>query len=471
MDRQLNEKITNLRKSGRLAEAWELARPAAEANPQDQYAKGALFWVCYAYLKEIQNGIKQRAIENNGDHTPNPGELQHIESFLDWIEWLNIPSGGIEYRTLILQFNKNLEHLPKLILLSARRLDDLFEDKDKEPYLSPKGESPSLMFKFARKVAKAWLENENIRQQLTIDQICEIFAKTRQEAKDKKNRIWLDYDEAKCLIFSKKFTQAREYILPVLRKKQSESWAWHTLAMTFQEEDSDAAVVLFSKAICCVHGDYTFALPALKEIAPLLAKQKFEDEASMCVKRAVDCYISNGWNIKADLERLINETWYNEKVDLELLTPFLQKQAATASNYLFGKQINRVAIVENLHKSGKGFGAYLNRDKTFPIRLSVFGSKEPPKPGDYVRLTLSIEDETVIAAEPCDPEDMEDVDRKQGVLKVLEKGFGFVDDTFVPPALIQEDMNGKSVSALRVFSFNRKKNKFGWKALKIETLP
>ncbi len=471
MERQLNEKITNLRKSGRLAEAWELARPEAEANPQDQYAKGALFWVCYAYLKEIQNGIKQRAIENNGDHTPNPGELQHIESFLDWIEWLNIPSGGIEYRTLILQFNKNLEHLPKLILLSVRRLDDLFEDKDKEPYLSPKGELPSLMFKFARKVAKAWLENENIRQQLTIDQICEIFAKTRQEAKDKKNRIWLDYDEAKCLIFSKKFAQAREYILPVLRKKQSESWAWHTLAMTFQEEDPVAAIVLFSKAICCVHGDYTFALPALKEIAPLLVTQKFEDEASMCVKRAVDCYISNGWNIKADMERLINETWYNEKVDLDLLTPFLQKQAATASNYLFGKQINRVAIVENLHNSGKGFGAYLNRDKTFPVRLSVFDSKAPPKPGDYVRLTLSAEDETVIAAVPCDPEDMEDVDHTQGVLMVLEKGFGFVDNTFVPPALIQEDMNGKPVSALRVFSFNRKKNKFGWKALKIEAPP
>lgn len=469
MDKQLHEKITNLRKSGRLAEAWALARPAVEANPLDQYAKGALFWVCYAYLKEIQNGIKGRATSNNGDHMPGPGELEQINYYLDWIAWLNIPSGGIEYRNLILLFNKNLEYLSKLILLLVGHIDDLFEGKDKEPYLSPKGELPSLMLKFARKVAKGWLENENVRLQLTIDQICEIFAKTRREAIDKHNLIWLDYDEAKCLIFSKRFARARDYILPVLRKKQGESWAWHALAMTFYEKDPTAAVALLSKAIC-VCGSDSFALPMLKEIAPLLARQKFVDEASMCVKRATDCYISNGWKIKPDLERLINEPWYNKGVDLSLLPTFLQEQASTAPNYIFGELTSQVAIVEFIHASGKGFHAYLNKEKSIAVRRGILKSGKLPSPGDYIRLTLSAEDQTVIAAELCDSEDLANVGHAQGTLKITDKGFGFIDSTFVPPNLIQNEMHGNLVSVLWVVSFDKKKKKFGRKALKIERL-
>ena len=466
MDRQLYENITNLRKSGKLAEAWELARREAEAYPQDPYAKGALFWVCYDYLKEVQNGIKERAKHNNGDHSPNPSELQRVNSFLDWIAWLNIPSGGIEYRSLIRQFRKNLEYLPKLIFLSASQLNDLFEDKDKEPYVTPKGESLSLMLTFARKTAKAWLGDEHVRQQLTIDQVCKIFAKTRREAKDKQNRIWLDYDEAKCLIFAKRFAQARDHILPVLRKKQGDSWAWHVLAMTFYEEDPAAAIVLLSKAIC-VSGEDSFALPMLKEIAPLLVKQEFVDEGSMCVKRATDCYISNGWKIKPDLEQLINEPWYNKGVDLSLLPTFLQEQAAAAPNYLFGELTSQIAIVESIHASGKGFHAYLSKEKSVAVRRGVLKSGKMPSPGDYVRLTMSAEDQTVIAAEPCDPGDLDNVGRAHGILKITDKGFGFVDRIFVPSSLIRDEMHGKSVSVLWVVSFDKKKKKYGRKALKI----
>ena len=110
MDKQLYQNITSLRKSGKLEEAWTLARPAVEADPQDQYAKSALFWVCYAHLKEIQDGIKARATRNNGNYSPNPGELERINFFLDWIAWMNISSGGIEYRSLIVQFNKIYRH-------------------------------------------------------------------------------------------------------------------------------------------------------------------------------------------------------------------------------------------------------------------------------------------------------------------------------------------------------------------------
>jgi hypothetical protein len=469
MDEQPFKKINRLRKSGNLEEAWDVGCQQVEENPNDKYLKGAFFWVCYEYLKEVQSSIKLRAKGSNGNYTPSSGELKRINFLLDWIISLNIPPGGYEYRSLLLQFQQNLECLPKLVLILIKYSSNLFTDEDKQPYVSEKGEKSSLMLIFSRKVAKSWMENEEVRQ-IPIDELCLLFAWTRKETKDKQQQIWLDYDEAKCLVLANRFEQARDCALNVLRKKQTESWAWGALATTYRKENLDAAIVLFSKALCCAHDD-VFALPALKGLAPLLAQKNFEGEASMCVKRAVNCYVENGWNIKSDLEKLMGQHWYNAEVDLELFPHFLEKQAATALDFLFGEREQRTAVVQNIHASGKGFHAYINRNQSLSVRLGLYNSKRPPSPGDYICLTLSAEDQSVIAAEPCESESMDDVGCIEGKFNIKEQGFGFVGDTFVPKDLVRQDMNDREVSGIKILSFDKVKGKHSWKALTIDVLP
>jgi len=468
MGEKLFQKVNRLRKAGNLTEAWNVGCPAVQANPSDQYLKGAFFWVCYQYLKEVQSNIKSRVEVGNGDYNPNPGELKRINFLLDWIIWLNIPPGGYEYRSLLLIFQNNLEFLPKLVLLLVKYSNDLFLNEDRQPYIGENGESPSLMHKFTRKVAKSWMTNEDVRQ-ITIDELCLLFLQTRQEAKDRQQKIWLDYDEAKCLILSGRLKQARDCALAVLRRKQTEPWAWGALATTYREEDINAAIVLFSKALCYAHDD-AFALPTLKGIAPLLANRNFKDEASMCVKRAVNCYIENGWNIKSDIEKLMGQSWYNPEVNIESLPHFLDKQAATALDYLFGEREYCIAVAQNIHASGKGFHVYLNRNKSISVRLSLYHSKKPPNIGDYIRLTLSAEDKSVIAAEPCPEQKMEDVGYIEGTLSIEEKGFGFVENTYIPKNMISEEMDGQKVGVMRIFALDKTKNRHNWKALKIEVI-
>jgi len=468
MDEQVFQKVNRLRKSGNLAEAWEVGCQAVQENSNDQFLKGAFFWVCYAYLKEVQNQIKSRADKRNGDHTPNAAELERINFLIDWIKWLDIPSGGYEYRSLLLTFQKNLECVPNLVLLLLRYSNNIFLEEDKQPFVNDNGESPSLMLKFARKVAKSWIQNESVRQ-LPVEDVCSLFTMTRLEAHDKQQLIWLDYDEAKCLIVAKRFEQARECALSVLRKKQTESWAWGALATTYREEDPSAAIVLFSKALCCAQDD-VFALPTLKGIAPFLAAQGFTEEASMCVKRAVNCYVDNGWNIKSDLEQLMSQSWYDADAALESLEPFLEKHAAGALDYLFGEREQHAAVVQNVHASGKGFHAYYGKDKSISVRLGLYRSKKPPSPGDYVRLTISKEDQSVIAAEPCDPVEIDDVGYQEGTLSVKDKGFGFVEDTFVPKTLASPEMDGQFVKVLRILDFDKTKSRHSWKALTIQVL-
>lgn len=467
MEEQPFRKITSLRKSGKLDEAWDYGCPAVQESPNDVYLKGAFFWVCYDYLKRVQGSIKDRSQEKNGNFNPTLSELERINFLLDWVIWLNIPPGGFEYRSLLLLFQKNLECIPKLVLLLIRFRDNLFEDADKVPYESDKGESPSLMLKFSRKVAKAWMEHEDTREIINIDQLVIMFDQVKNEGQDKQNLIWLDYDEAKCLIMSQRFEQARDCVISVLRKKQTESWAWGALAATYQKEEPNIAVMLFSKGLCHVH-DEKFALPLLRGLAPLLVESGNEAQAAMCVSRAVKCYEDNGWKIKADLEKLTAQPWFEGDYKASDLSRFLESTAQGAMDLLHGPSEQCVAIISNIHQSGKGFHAYRDRDRSHSVRLGLYKTKEQPRPGCYVRLTLSADTNEVIAAEPCAAAAMDDVGAEQGEIKVTDKGFGFVNDIFVPPHLIIEGSNGQQVSIVKLLDFDKSKNRPAWKAIALQ---
>ena len=425
MEEQPSRKISSLRKSGKLEEAWGYGCPAVQASPNDVYLKKAFFWVCYDYLKKVQGVIKERAQENHGNFNPTSTELSRINFLLEWVIWLNIAPGGYEYRSLLLVFQQNLESIPKLVLLLIRFRDDLFEDADKVPYESEKGESASLMLKFSRKVAKAWMELQDVRKTIDIDQLVMMFDRVRKEGRDKQNLIWLDYDEAKCLIISQRFEQARDCVISVLRKKQTESWAWGALAATYQQEAPNVAVRLFSKGLCHVH-DEKFALPLLKGLAPLLAASGNEAQASMCVSRAVKCYENNGWKIKADVEKLTAQPWFDGDYNASDLSEFLESTSQGAMDLLHGPSEQCIAIISNIHQSGKGFWAYRDRDRDYSVRLGLYKNKKQPNPGQYILLTLSADTNDVITAEPCAVVAMDDVGSEEGEIKVTDKGLALL---------------------------------------------
>lgn len=469
MDEPLNKQITELRKAGMLSEAWELGCPAVQEYPNNMYIKGAFFWLCYDYIKLVQTDIKTRSNQNNPSRQPSHSDLKRINFYLDWIIWLNIPQGGLEYRLLLISCQRNLEHIPKLVQILMPINLGLFESEDKKPFINDKGESPSLMLKFCRAVAKAWIHHEQIRQ-ISIDDICALLSRTRAETSDEKNLIWLDNDEAKCLIIAKRWEQATQCTLRVLRKKQTEFWAWSSLAIIYRDQDGgqnkDAAISLFAKALSCAKEEQ-FAGKVLKNLAPLLAAQDLHSEASVCIKRAAKLCQDNNWPIRADLEQLLNQPWYMPDVNNDVLNKFIKSRSDAALEYLFGEREKHFAVVQSIHKSNKGFDVYLNKEKSLPVRLGLYKVKTLPKIGDFVRMYLSSEDGSIISAEPCTQQQMDDVGYEKGVLRAKEKGFGFVNDTYVPPWLIDEAMHGKEVYIMRIVSWNKKKERFSWTALSI----
>lgn len=467
MAEQVFQKINRLRKSGELDEAWDLGCAAVQENPRDSFLKGAFFWVCYAYLKEVQDTIKARAATGKNDYIPTHREVERIDFLLDWIIWLDLPDSGFEYRSLLLIFQTNLEHIPKLMLLLAKHAKTLFNTEDKLPFITEKGESPSLMLKFTRKLAKTW-SSQNTLRHLSVDELINLLSLTRREVKDTQQLIWLDYDEARCLIVAKRYDEARKRILIVLRKKQNEAWAWGALAATHRQNNPQAAITLFAKAMSCAHDD-ALALPTLKGFAVLLAAEGLYDEASICVQRAVNCYLQNGWQIKSDLEKLLNQSWYNPQVDAGLLNSFILQRSQSAADYLFGERVQKLALVQNIHAGNRGFHAWVSRNQSLSVRMKLWSDKLPLSPGDYVQLTIAEEDQSVVAVAPAKAQPLTDAGEIEDILRVTEKGFAFVGDTFVPKHLVPAGMDGQKVHVVRVIELDKTKNRYGWRALKVIT--
>jgi tetratricopeptide (TPR) repeat protein len=458
--------VTNLRKAGNIQEAWNVGFAALEQSPQDTYLKGALFWVCYEYIKQQQESIAKRS-GASGNFRPSDFEFEQIENLLQTVMNLEIQIGGLEYKMLLVQFKKNLEWFPTLVHFVLYHQAALFEDEAKKPYLVEKGEVPSLMLSTARQVTSAWLRMRE-HWKLDFNQVMTFVNVTRRQVSDTKHIIWLDYDQAKCLVVAGQFEQSRALILPILRKKQSESWAWGALAATYRKQDPELAVKFFARGIISAH-EVTFSLKLLQGIIPLLNSNQKQTEASMCLKRALTVYEANSWKIKPELEELSQQHWYDRNVDENLLDIYLKSISNDALNYLHGPTQKIIAVIENIHQSGKGFYVFVDKSTSLSVRMGLYKSEVKPSIGDYVELAVACDDDEkmVISAIPCAQVKIPDVSIVEGTLRIAPKGFGFIGDTFVPPFLIGNIATETLVSAKQVMSWDKVKSRYSWKAIKL----
>jgi hypothetical protein len=77
----------------------------------------------------------------------------------------------------------------------------------------------------------------------------------------------------------------------------------------------------------------------------------------------------------------------------------------------------------------------------------------------------------ILTAKKADSnETSEAIKNFEGELKVISpKNFGFVEDVFIEPKLIQDNKcnNGQTVKGRAILSYNKKKKEWGWKAIEL----
>ncbi|QCS49812.1 hypothetical protein FEK30_10380 [Picosynechococcus sp. PCC 11901] len=291
------------------------------------------------------------------------------------------------------------------------------------------------------------------------------------KAKDH-DKTWLHYDYAKCLIATRNYEAARDLVLPIVRTKVSESWAWGALAATYIDSNPSKAVACFAKGLGECR-EAKFSTKMRGGLASLLASQGEFDKASALLCSIAEIYSVEAWTRKSEYEALMAQPWFNASAtDSINLDQFLSATGAQANNLLYDETTTETGVVASIHKSGKGFNVYLSERLRIAVRKGIYATKKLPSVGDWISVTYAdASDSTdVLEAAPAAPINLPGVETEVGELKIHPKGFGFVGNTFVAPYLVVPEMHGAKVEVLKIWDMNPKKKKMAWRAIKVTKL-
>ena len=459
--------IKELRHSGKPVDAWNAGYPALQNEPDNLFLKRSLYWACYDGIKAIQERIAHR---NN--KAPCQQEQQDIASWISCIEKLDLPlpCEELDFRFFNL-FRENGEHYEAFIRFMLNHSENLFVwPDDFTPYQGEKHESPSQVVKQARAAAKGWLIH---RKEWNIDLagLLSFLDMADSKAKDH-DKTWLHYDYAKCLIGSRNYETARDFVLPIVRTKVSEFWAWGALAATYVDSNPSKAIACFAKGLGECR-EAKFSIKMRSGLASLLASQGEPDKASALLCSIADIYSSEGWTLKSEYEELMAQPWFDASAAGSVnLDHFFRTAGAQANNLLYDETMTATGVVASVHRSGKGFNVYLSENLKIPVRKGIYATKSLPSVGDWVSVTYAntSDSKEVLEAAPADPINIPGVEAEFGELRVHPKGFAFVGNTFVAPNLVVQELHGAEVEVLKIWDMNPKKKEMAWRAIKVTNL-
>lgn len=466
MSREVFSQIRDFKQLGNYVDAWNCGIAVYQSDSSNTFLRTSLFWVCYAAIKSVQEPILQRQ-----NKAPNENEQHIVNSWVNCISQLNlpVPCEELDFRFFNL-FKGCGEHYQTYISMLIFYGGTLYKSEDFIPYKTEKGEYPSLVVRLARQTSKAWLLNQH-HWQLDLEGILLLLNYANDHAQDK-NKTWLQFDISKCLVSAGRFNEAREAALRVLRKKMSESWAWGALADTYINENSKAAISCYCKGISEAH-EPPFCIPMYYGLAKVFASQSEFKLASASISKLIDIYNLNGWSLKPEHEELVQQFWFDasaiETFDFE---KEIKELAGKSLKYATSKLEQVVGIVDSHHRSGKGFNIYLDLNKKLSARKGLFFGKGLPEVGTWVEANVAMDDgETeVLEVHKIDTQFNERVVVVEGDLKLNPKGFGFVDNTFIAPFLLNGYENGELVKAIKIWDKDPKKGIPSWRAIKVSKL-
>ncbi|VGO14556.1 hypothetical protein PDESU_03119 [Pontiella desulfatans] len=120
---------------------------------------------------------------------------------------------------------------------------------------------------------------------------------------------WFPYYLAIALIRSGKPDEARVLLIQIVRKKQTESWAWHHLSECYSAGDPIKLACL-CKAVLCRAPQPQFLLSVRMDLAKELHVAGYNEVAKHEIETVVQVRNSNNWPIRGELLDITRSAWF-----------------------------------------------------------------------------------------------------------------------------------------------------------------
>lgn len=251
---------------------------------------------------------------------------------------------------------------------------------------------------------------------------------------------WFSYYYIKLLLRTGKEDQARELLLPLVRKKQNDFWIWNQLANTYPG-DKKAQLSCLCRALLCPTKDKSKRVKVHEKLAELLVEIEQFPQARYEIEQAINIRESNEWKIPAKMHLFRSSPWFSGVQVLNSNRQLYQNHSSLAEEIVFnGLPVHPAIIINHLpekdNRPGLTFMGFTQegslkqvriKTKKFPVLKNM-----PPGTPLSLRLELSGPDPVVIQLEPREGESWDVIDPRPGVVKNINAGKGITFVVFSP---------------------------------------
>jgi len=340
------KEVTDLRKSGRIDNAYQRGLELMKQHPNDKYLRGSFGWVLYDKLKQIV-----AKVPSSQGHLPE-GATNQIHSLFREYTKLDLTRPDLLFSLMIGQLLK----LPELPSFSIKMLQwagiNSFRNEDFQKSSTSEIVYPSLIERLAMKVGKlvASSPNEFDRSCLTLSvQLIDTTLKKAQIS----DPIWLRYHMGRILCELDQHDIAFKNLLYVVKVKPKDYWSWHALARCERLRSPDTALSMCVKAYQ-VSNEKKFLVSVLEDISQLSLDSGDLRLAKWAADENISIRKNNGWATPESITQIISSDWYSNTSLLKNPEKALDKHAKSTELLLFEGQWQKANFLEVFeNKSGK----------------------------------------------------------------------------------------------------------------------
>lgn len=492
------KEIKELRQTGKLDEAYIMAKAEWEADQQNVWGKRNLSWVLYAQLDAAANNLfsflakiaelKQLQLPDSEDmffenisiviakavrvitHEEH-FDIKKIYQLFDVIKELPINRNIKWFSVLYSAFHKGMKDSDRYIEFADWWDFENFKPEDYEKDKLPNGKEMMAL------VEQAYIAYAKHLLPKRIDSGESIFDKSKAEsflpklsevAEKYPKFQYPAYFQAKLLLALGHKENMLSALLPFAKKKRNDFWVWQILGEALSA-DKEKEFTCYCRALACTSPEEMLVSLRQKMASAFIIKKLFE-EAKTEIELLVSSRISSGFKIPSEVANWQSQEWYKISIAHKSNHNFYKQYIQQAESLLFSDVPEENIIVTFVNSDKKilnfiaseskfGFFKYerflkdVKVGETFKVRFQG-GSND----GIYqIYTAMKVNDG------PFKSQFMKQV---EGEVRIpVGQSFGFVNDVFVHPSLITKLklINGMHLNGLGIKTFNSEKKQWGWK--------
>ncbi len=494
------KEVKELRQSGKLEEALAMAQEDLEADPKDSWNKRSISWVYYDYLKKDENSVDYQSFKKHLIAIRDLDFDEEDRMIFDASAWqigklifALIREGQMEeYKILELvkitkdfHFTKPSESYSFIFKAFHKTLKDIlnplvyldfadwwdFDNFRAEDFTEDKLDNGKKIMSIAEQAYIAYSKKLLEVNPLPKTKIEDFLPALDYIIENYPDYKYTTYYKAKLLIALGDDDDVLSAFLPFAKQKRNDFWVWELMANIFKD-DNEKQLACYAKG-ASLNTPEDFLVKFRQNFAEVLVENEFYDEAKTELKIAVTTRRENEWKIPNEIKKLAHVEWFENAQEKESNKGFYQKYIPLAEEILYRDIPEEVVVVEYVNRNKKILNFIKNKEKTGFFKYSEH--LKQPEIGDVLKVRLKAVGNDgffhVLSLKAADKgTEIEAVKDIEGSFKEIpNKNFGFIDDVFVSPQLVQKEglEDGQKITGKAMLSYDKSKEKWGWKVFEI----